>query len=344
VTEDRKLEIYRSTMILWPPSPKHGRVIPAAFHLFLTILFLVGPFGLHRAGGAEERAGRIQGQMEVTVIHVDKFGVYVPDIVFYWDSSLNKQKIAALTAAAERLRNKRAVVTYSAQGSPLADKRPLVLDIAPYQEPALSFDNGRADEDPTLSPAEKTASGAGGRWEAGAEPFPARDIVTRENVSGAGQEVWGHDAPSAEDLPETSSQVSVQSLPIQKRDALMLVEHLLHLTGKKALDSILYYYADSVNYYGRGDVDKDYIRRDLNYYFRNWDRIRSSLEGDIQLLDTSRPDVKVVRFQSSYEVENAKRSITGMTDNTWKIQRTRTGLKVVDQKQTILSSHTVEKP
>ncbi len=323
-----------------------GRTTFPVLAWLLAVSFMAGLLGPVAVIGAEEKLERAQGQMDVTVIHVDKFGVYVPDIVFYWDSSLNKQKIAGLTSVAERLRNKRATLTYSARGSPIADRRPLVIDIVPYQEPAAIYDAAGSGADtsypwqasvPTATasdPAEVTGIG---------EPFPARDVSSAGSGSPESQG-WDRDEAPTDDPAETPTQVSAQSLPIQKRDALMLVEHMLHLTSRKSLDSILYYYADSVNYYARGDVAKDYIRRDLGYYFKNWDRIRSSLEGDIQLVDTSRPDIKVVRFQSSYEVENATRSISGTTDNTWKVQRTRTGLKVIDQKQSVLSSRTVDKP
>jgi hypothetical protein len=307
----------------------------------LAVSLMAGMAGPVAVEGAEDKIERTQGQMDVTVIHVDKFGVYVPDIVFYWDSSLNKQKIAALTSVAERLRNKRATLTYSARGSPIADRRPLVIDIHPYREPVATYEgvgSGAVAPRPLQAsiPAASTTDRAEGAGVA--EPFPARDIDS------VGSQGWGRDDSPADEPSEAPTQVSAQSLPIQKRDALMLVEHMLHLTSRKSLDSILYYYADSVNYYARGDVAKDYIRRDLGYYFKNWDRIRSSLEGDIQLIDTSRPDIKVVRFQSSYEVENATRSVSGTADNTWKVQRTRTGLKVIDQKQSVLSSRTVDKP
>lgn len=312
----------------------------------LAVPFMVGMPGPVAATGAVEKLERTQGQMDVTVIHVDKFGVYVPDIVFYWDGSLNKQKIAGLIAVAERLRNKRATLTYLARGSPIADRRPLVIDIVPYQEPVSTYDTAGSGADTSYpwQASIPTATQSGLTEEMGiGEPFPARDVGSAGSGSPESQG-WDRDEAPTEDPAENSNQVSAQSLPIQKRDALMLVEHLLHLTSRKSLDSILYYYADSVNYYARGDVPKDYIRRDLGYYFKNWDQIRCSLEGDIQLIDTARPDIKQVRFQSSYEVENARRSVSGTADNTWKVQRTRTGLKVIDQKQSVLSSHTVDKP
>jgi hypothetical protein len=288
---------------------------------------------------AEEKPPATQGQIDVTVLHVDKYGIYAPDIVFYWDTSLSKQKIAALTAAAQRLRNKRATLTYSAEGSPARDKFSKVLDIVPIQESTHTIE-AWTDSDGSAEPAASTEQMAGisSRPEGSGlnAPFPQRDL-------GASSNATGEDSGSAQD-EKPAGEISAESLPILKRDVVMLVEHLLHLTSKKSLDSILYYYADSVSYYARGDVSRDYIRRDLGYYFRNWDRIRCAPEGEIQLLETSRPDVKVVRFLSSYTVENAQRSVSGTADNTWKVQRTRTGLKVVDQKQNVLTSRTTDKP
>lgn len=307
--------------------------------LSLVLWLLCGVLPQAAAPRAEEKPPTSQGQLDVTVLHVDKYGIYVPDIVFYWDPSLGKQKIAALTAAAQRLRNKRATLTYSSEGSPIRDKHPKVLDIVPYQEPAHTIETWAASDDSTESPASTEQTAGISRPTEGSglnEPFPQRDI-------GSASSATGEDSGSAQQ-EKPPGEVSAESLPIRKRDVLMLVEHILHLTSKKSLDSILYYYADSVSYYARGDVSRDYIRRDLGYYFRNWDRVRCALEGDVQLLETSRPDVKVVRFLSSYTVQNAQRSVSGTADNTWKVQRTRTGLKVVDQKQTVLSSRTVDNP
>lgn len=298
------------------------------------------------AAAAEEKPTRTQGQLNVTVLHVDKLGIYVPDMVFYWDSSLAKQKLSALTSAAERLRNKRATITYSAQGSPTQDKRPMVLDIVPFQEQTSPMDHGTAsgETSETLRSSDEIASFSNRPAETSSvKPFPERDSSSTAGTAGTPPAPEEDESSGLEDSRQ-ASQVSSTVIPIQKRDVLMLVEHLLHLTGKKSLDSILYYYGDSVNYYARGDVGKDYIRRDLGYYFKNWDTIRCGLEGDVQLVDTPRPDVKVVRFQSSYTVENEKKSVSGKTDNTWKVQRTHTGLKVIDQKQTVVSSHIAENP
>jgi hypothetical protein len=238
---------------------------PAVFFRSLSVLLglwlLMSSPCPGAAQGTEDKAQSAQGQIEVTVVHVDKYGIYVPEMVFYWDNSLGKQKIAALTAAAERLRNKRATLTYSAKGSPTTDKHPLVLEIVPHQEPQHALDAGTTSSETSESihASAHTAGVASGREDATglADPYPQRDVSAYGNPPSEASG-WDQDASSASegsDLPPT--QVSAQSNPIHKRDALMLVEHLLHLTGRKSLDSILYYYGDSVSYYARGDVGKD---------------------------------------------------------------------------------------
>jgi hypothetical protein len=267
--------------------------------------------------------------------------------VFYWDESLGKQKLSALTSAAERLRNKKATITYSAHGSPTQDKHPMLLDIVPIKEQASHPDYGTASTEATQTPpSSNDIASSAKRWGEGngLKPYPEKDI---SGSTGTPTELPpGVAAGSSPTVDDAGSQslASAKTLPIQKRDVLMLVEHMLHLTTRKSLDSILYYYGDSVNYYARGDVGKDYIRRDLGYYFKNWDTIRCALEGEIQLVDSPRPDVKVVRFQSSYSVQNEKKAVSGKTDNTWKVQRTQTGLKIIDQKQTVINSNIADNP
>ena len=55
---------------------------------------------------ADASPARTEKQIETTVVHVDKYGVYAPNLIFYWDPGMNKQKVATLTGMAEQLRNK----------------------------------------------------------------------------------------------------------------------------------------------------------------------------------------------------------------------------------------------
>ncbi|MDR3568052.1 MAG: hypothetical protein P4L43_08505 [Syntrophobacteraceae bacterium] len=70
-------------------------------------------------------------QVEAVVINVDQWAVYVPDRVFYFDTNGDKKKIESLRRAANRLRNKRALITYYSPANPSRDNRAILSDIVP---------------------------------------------------------------------------------------------------------------------------------------------------------------------------------------------------------------------
>jgi hypothetical protein len=311
--------------------------------LFPLLLLASAP---HAWSAGKDKQVRAQGQMDVKIVHVDKWGVYAPNLVFYWDNDLGKQKVASLTATAEKSRNKLVTIVYSTVSEIGKDKRPLIVEISPVKEPASipgfdqkpADDPGKAiygsDEGPKVYPSDPLRDTPS--YDAETPPESADPMNERDPSRLALADQAGSDPiPLVREKP-------LQSLPnaavINNREVQMLVEHILHLTEKKSLDSLLYYYGDQVNYYGRGDVTKDYIRKDMGYYFKNWDTIACTLVSDIVLVDTDRSDTKIVRFTSRYAVESPKKSLSGRTDNTWKVQKTPTGLKVIDQKQSILRS------
>jgi len=114
------------------------------------------------------------------------------------------------------------------------------------------------------------------------------------------------------------------------------IETYLAATEMKDVQRVLSYYADQVDYYAKGSVSKDYIRKDKIYYFRNWDRISCLVDGDIHLIDTGRDDIKIAEFKSYFAVENSRRSITGRAENTLKVQRINNRLQIIDEKQKII--------
>ena len=83
-------------------------------------------------------------------------------------------------------------------------------------------------------------------------------------------------------------------------------------------------------------MNKDFIRKDKGYYFRNWDRISSSIDGDIVLIVIDQPDLRIAKFNSRFLVENAKSKVAGRAENVWKIQKVGNELKIVDEKQKII--------
>lgn len=308
------------------------------------------------APAAESPPSSNQEKMDVTVIHVDKYAVYGPNLIFYWDAEMNKQKVAALTSAAERLRNKKATVVYRATEGSRRDKRFLLVDIVPYKEQQAA----RESVLPPEKPGAATALGGEDRLKAvepgkspeppvtgdkrlessGVEP-PRPQLPPMDSPKAVEKETVAKAQPEKAVAPEPKSMgaaTSTRSDPITKEEASAFIRHILDLNQKKDISSILPFFADQVDYYDRGMVSKDYIRKDMGYYFRNWDQISSSLEGDVVLIVMDQPDIRTVKFVSSFSVANAKKSLTGRTENIWKIQRINNELRIIDEKQRLLGN------
>ena len=287
--------------------------------IFVGIFLLAGFLcqgGFCFAAGSEP-AGNV-GQIEAVVIHVDEYAVYVPNLIFYFDTQMDKRKIETLKGAANQLRNKKALITYSSTGDLGKDKHVLLSDIV------------SAGQKPNLEkPAREAAK-------------PSSDVQGKPTPKPSAAKVSATEIVPAEPAPKQAAPQEVkQSLkagqpePITREEISAFVRRLLYLNGKKDLAAVAPFYADKVDYYDRGIVSRDKVIQDLKYYFRNWAEIDTRLDGDV-LMTGFEPEVRIVKFLSSFSVKNEKKSITGKTESVWKLQRINGELRLIDVKQKIL--------
>jgi serine/threonine protein kinase len=120
-------------------------------------------------------------------------------------------------------------------------------------------------------------------------------------------------------------------------EALSFVQAYYRATRESDLTSVLGYYADSVDYYGKGRVNKDFIRKDKEYYFKRWSTVENAVEGGVNLSDTANQEIKIVQFITSFRVRNSSKAIRGKAENTWKLKKIGDQLQIIDEKQTVLS-------
>jgi len=286
-------------------------------------LFLLGGIacqgGFCFAAGAEP-AGNT-GQIEAMVIQVDEWAVYVPNLIFYFDTQMDKRKIETLKKAADQLRNKKALITYSSTGDPGKDKHILLSDIVPAgQKPNLEKP-GREAAKPPADQQEKPTR------KISVEKVSPPDFVPDEPkgpVKQAALQAVNQSAKTGGPDPVTKEEVSA------------FVRRFLYLNGRKDLAAVAPFYADKVDYYDRGIVSRDKVLQDLKYYFRNWTEIDTRLDGDVAMAGFE-PEVRIVKFICSFSVKNAKKSITGKTENVWTIQRINGELRLIDVKQKIFA-------
>ncbi|MGV8073862.1 MAG: hypothetical protein AB2L11_04820 [Syntrophobacteraceae bacterium] len=312
------------------------------FSLSLAVLICT----VFNSYAADPKTPRIQTQAEINILYVDKFGVYGPNVIFYWDTAMSKQKLDAMMKTADRLRNKQAVVTYSTVSDLNKDKRPLIVDLVSAQ--TFEWDQTKNVEMPELEPQDAGASAYTGgsglplndysrkRLYDGQKPF----IDQQEDEPREDTQALSKEQPASKPLSKSTEPVSrpLEPIPISREEIAGFIEQVLIFNERKDITSALACYGDQVNYYDRGVVNKDYIRRDLLYYFKNWDRISTSLDGGVVLIVTDQYDMRIVKFNCSYLVENSNRVAKGKTENIWKIQRVNNRLKIIDMKQKVYNS------
>jgi len=227
--------------------------------LFLGVGFVCGG-GFCFAAGSEPV--RNVSQIEAVVIHVDEWAVYVPNLIFYFDPQMDKRKIENLKRVADQLRNKKALITYSSLEESGKDNHALLSDIVPAGE--------KPNPEKQVNEAAKPSRDVQGK------AAPKVSEVYQQEISPV------ETAPKQAALQEAKqSRKSGPSDPVTQEEISAFVRRLLYLNGKKDLQAIAPFYADKVDYYDRGIVSRDKVLQDLKYYFQNWARIETRLDGDV---------------------------------------------------------------
>ena len=94
------------------------------------------------------------------------------------------------------------------------------------------------------------------------------------------------------------------------------------------VEAELQFYSEEADYYDSGLVTKDFIRKDILRYDRNWPVRRYWLNGDIRILNRLEADPIEVQYQIKYFVKNQQKESSGMAIKTLKLRKTRNGLEI----------------
>ena len=129
------------------------------------------------------------------------------------------------------------------------------------------------------------------------------------------------------------------SVSITLNEAKAFMDDYLIVGNQKDIPGILQFYDLLVDYFGKGMVGHDFISKDKKYYFRRWPQVSYHLNGDIVMRDTDDHAVKTLIVPISFHVHSParKESISGTARNTFKIRRIRGHIKIVDEKQKVVS-------
>jgi uncharacterized protein YgiM (DUF1202 family) len=96
-------------------------------------------------------------------------------------------------------------------------------------------------------------------------------------------------------------------------------------------------YADKVVYLGHGVVDKEFIRKDLESYFKQWPVTKVELTSAVNVLDTKKADEKTVLFSYDFDATAPDRGANsvGSASAEWWVWETEGTLKVFGETEKV---------
>lgn len=124
---------------------------------------------------------------------------------------------------------------------------------------------------------------------------------------------------------------------ISKKEVSDLIQDIIQCSAHGDIDVVLKHYADKVNYFAKGLVDKDFIRKDKENYYKRWSKVIYNLDGDIEYETSYEPNTIIANFTMDYYVSNNKKSIQGKATNVLKMNKINGSLQIVDVKEQVIS-------
>ncbi|MDQ6622182.1 MAG: peptidoglycan-binding protein [Verrucomicrobiota bacterium] len=85
-------------------------------------------------------------------------------------------------------------------------------------------------------------------------------------------------------------------------------------------DAELEFFADRVRYFGKKEVDRAKIRRDLEHYNRRWRERRFWLAGEIEIQPPQPDGLLRVTFPLRYELQNGDKKKSGRVEKTLELE------------------------
>lgn len=112
-----------------------------------------------------------------------------------------------------------------------------------------------------------------------------------------------------------------------------------NVANKGNLAKIISFYGNQVDYYNRGYVNKSFIAKDKNGYYKRWPQIDIRLISPIQIRIVQLPDIFSVEYEVEYRVNNptTMKSIDGRATNLLYLQLMGDRVLIVKEDQKVNS-------
>lgn len=121
------------------------------------------------------------------------------------------------------------------------------------------------------------------------------------------------------------------------------VTQFLEAVNSNSAERTTAFYAEGVDYFGKGHVSRAFVYADKKAYFRRWPNVTQLLTSSVTVAKTNAPGERRLTFQTSYEVANFERGrhARGTVDNTLVVALKDGDLRIVGQKETVRAASAI---
>lgn len=124
---------------------------------------------------------------------------------------------------------------------------------------------------------------------------------------------------------------------ISASDAQQFVQTYLMTLSRCNPSDIALMYGDTVDYFDKGLVTRQFILGDKRAYCQRWPEVSFTLTGPIKVIETGDED-SIVTFTTHFSVRSPSRGpISGRAQSTLKMRRLQGDIKILDEKQAVLA-------
>jgi hypothetical protein len=118
-----------------------------------------------------------------------------------------------------------------------------------------------------------------------------------------------------ESTRRTSRRAAERTQAIEPAEIRQFVNDYVKAVGRDDVQEELAYYADNVDYYQNGTIDRRIIERTLRDYYKRWPNRKYRLGRSVDYARNPRTGNIAVTFQVEFELRNRGRKVRGQTEN-----------------------------
>ena len=140
-------------------------------------------------------------------------------------------------------------------------------------------------------------------------------------------------APPKRERPEPTAARAESDAPpaasaISESEARRFVESYLAAAEAPSPEREVSFYADQVDYFDSGKVNRSFIRKDQNSYYRRWPQRDFDLVSPPQV-DRASGNAASLRFRVRYALRGPSETASGQVENYVRVRKENSGLKIV---------------